>query len=142
MTSNQWTLYGPCVPPGMSPPLLGVPLTKDDDPVVQTGPHADGRFLPEARFGGRQFGVFQDRLVLSGLIAFVKLPSGDEATLLWDKHSSDFARVETIAIKAGYLGAFRVSLGSKEIESRKTLVERLEALLPSLKAKFPQKETW
>ncbi len=86
--------------------------------------------------------LLQDRLVPSGLMAFVKLPSGDEATLLWDEHSPDFARVETIAIEAGYLGAFRVSLGSKEIESRKTLVERLEALLPSLKAKFPQKETW
>lgn len=124
----------------MSPPLLGVPLTKEDDPVVQAGHHAEGRLLPEARFGDWQFGVLQDRLVPSGLMAFVKLPSGDEATLLWDERSPEFARVETIASEAGYLGAFRVNLGSKEIESRKALVEQLEALLPLLKAQLPQKE--
>ncbi|MDR7152696.1 hypothetical protein J2W49_004674 [Hydrogenophaga palleronii] len=124
----------------MSPPLLGAPLTKDDDPLVETGHHADGRLLPEARFGDWQFGVLQDRLVPSGLMAFVKLPSGDEATLLWDESSPEFVRVEKIASEAGYLGAFRVGLGFKDIESRAGLVQQLEALLPLLKAQLPQKE--
>jgi hypothetical protein len=78
----------------------------------------------------------QERLVPSGLIAFVRLPSGDEATLVWDNHVNAIERVETVAREAGYLGAFRVCLGSTAVGSRAALVEQFQALLPSLKTVF------
>lgn len=136
MTSRDWILYSPVAPLEESAPQVGQPLTMDGDPIVQNGFHANGHLLPEAQFEGWEFGVMQDRLVPSGLVAFVRTPSGDEASLLWTSHTTSFERVETIKREAGYIGAFSVYLGPARIESREALVEQFKALLPSLKAAF------
>ena len=127
ISAQNWKLYSPDLPAGTPIPEFGEALVTAADPMVLSGHHADGYLLPEACFKGWQFGVLQERLLPSGLQAFVRLPSGDECSLVWDRHGPVLERLQNIKAEPGYLGAFRVRL-QPSIGSRSALVQEFKML--------------
>jgi hypothetical protein len=125
-----WTLYSPASPNGNEAPAWGESLEVRDHEKTSSGFHQDGWLLPEATTQGWQFGVSQTQISSGRLHAFVRLPSGEEASLLWDRSAHGIKRLE-IPAEPGYLGAFLINFTS-EPTSRATLVAALVEILPQL----------
>ena len=127
---HGWTLYSPAAPSGNEAPAWGSSLEVREEDQTAEGFHQGGWLLPESTVDGWKFGVSQARLGSGRLHAFVRLPSGQEASLLWDRTSQRIAKLE-VPIEPGYLGAFTINFPS-EPTTRSTLVAALVELLPQI----------
>ena len=137
-SSSKWVLYSPAAPAGTTVEATGgVPIDKADTAPVEVGEHEGGFFLTEAQFEGWQFGLLQDTLQRSGLVAFVRSPSGVEATLVSDPHAPEIERL-SVPPKPGYLGAFRIPM-PLPLDSMQNILSGFKLALPLVKQKFAGK---
>jgi hypothetical protein len=127
---HGWTLYSPAAPSDVETPVWGESLDLRAEEVTSDGFHQGGWLLPEAAVDGWQFGVSQSRIGSGRLHAFVRLPSGEEASLIWDRTSSRIKKVE-VPEEPGYCGALLLNF-TTEPTSRPTLVAALIEALPQI----------
>ncbi len=127
---HGWTLYSPTAPTNVESPVWGESLKLRAEEVTSEGFHQGGWLLPEAAVDGWQFGVSQSRISSGRLHAFVRLPSGEEASLIWDRTASCIKQLEVPA-GPGYCGALLLNFTS-EPTSRPTLVAALIEALPQI----------
>ena len=127
---RSWTLYSPTTPTDIEAPVWGESLELRAEELASEGFHQGGWLLPEAAVDGWQFGVSQSRISPGRLHAFVRLPTGEEASLIWDRSASCIKQLEVPA-EPGYCGALLISFSS-EPTSRPTLVAALIETLPQI----------
>ena len=131
----KWVLYSPAAPNGVEPLPPGESVKPQDAEYASSSEHEEGFFLPGAEFDGWRFGLLQEHLHASGLLAFVRSPLGLEATLVSDPHAHGIERLSASAQAPKYLGAFRIQL-PLPLNSLENVISGFRAALPLIKQQF------
>jgi len=137
-SNRKWVLYSPGAPESASTEAsIGTSIDEANVTAIEVGEHEGGYLLAEAQFDGWQFGLLQDTLQRSGLVAFVRSPSGEEATLVSDPDAPEIERL-SVPAKPGYLGAFRVRM-PLPLDSMQNVLHGFKLALPLVKQQFASK---
>jgi len=129
-----WALYSPVAPGELH---AGVSVRPHNAQPANSTWHEEGFFLAAAEFEGWRFGLLQECLHASGLMAFVCSPSGVEATIVSDPNAKG---VEPLAIAAEpprYAGCFRVQL-PQPIDVLENVLSGFKSALPLIQQKFQE----
>jgi hypothetical protein len=132
----SWVLSSPFAPSSAHDESLSQNWVRTENAEAATSPwHNEGYFLPGAEFEGWRFGLLQDCLHVSGLMAFVRSPLGVEATLVSDPHAQGIERVSVPVEPPTYAGAFRVQF-PQPLTAFENVVVGFKSALPLIKQKF------